>query len=112
MGTELLKMADHLAVVVESLRVLAGAGKSTAVNQEKQEKAAKQADTAASENNTASKNQSGIVKVEAIRAVLAEKSQDGKSKEIKALLSKYGAVKLSAVQPEDYESLYREAKVL
>lgn len=112
MGTELLKMADHLAVVVESLRVLAGAEESTAVNQEKQEKAEKQTDTAASENSTASKNQTVSIKVEAIRAVLAEKSQDGKSKEIKALLSKYGAIKLSAVKPEDYEALYQEAKVL
>ena len=47
-----------------------------------------------------------------IRAVLAQKSQDGKSKEIKELLGKYGVVKLSAVKQEDYPALLQEAKVL
>ena len=50
--------------------------------------------------------------VEDIRAVLAQKSQDGKSKEIKELLGRYGAVKLSAVKQEDYPALLAEAKVL
>ena len=52
------------------------------------------------------------VAVEDIRAVLAQKSQDGKTKEIKALLGKFGAVKLSAVKPENYPALLQEAKVL
>ena len=44
--------------------------------------------------------------------VLAEKSQEGKTKEIKELLGKYGAVKLSAVEEKDYPALLAEAKVL
>ncbi len=35
-----------------------------------------------------------------------------KSKEIKELLQKYGAAKLSAVKPEDYPALMQEAQVL
>lgn len=50
--------------------------------------------------------------VEDIRVVLAEKSQEGKTKEIKELLGKYGVVKLSAVKQEDYPALLAEAKVL
>jgi len=50
--------------------------------------------------------------IEAVRAVLAEKSRDGKTREVKALLMKYDAGKLSGVKPEDYAALLAEAKVL
>ena len=50
--------------------------------------------------------------LEGIRALMAQKTQEGKSKEIKELLQKYGAAKLSAVKPEDYPALMQEAQVL
>lgn len=50
--------------------------------------------------------------LEGIRALMAQKTQEGKSKEIKELLQKYGAAKLSAVKPEDYPVLMQEAQVL
>ena len=50
--------------------------------------------------------------IEAVRAVLAEKSRDGKTREVKALLMKYDAGKLSGVKPEDYAALLAEARVL
>lgn len=52
------------------------------------------------------------IEIETVRAVLAEKSRDGKTKEIKALLMKYDAGKLSGVKPENYASLLKEAEVL
>lgn len=52
------------------------------------------------------------VAIEDVRAVMAQKTQEGKSKEIKELLQKYGAVKLSGVDPEHYPALLKEAKVL
>lgn len=52
------------------------------------------------------------IDIETVRAVLAEKSRDGKTKEIKALLMKYDAGKLSGVKPEDYASLLSEAEAL
>lgn len=52
------------------------------------------------------------IDIETVRAVLAEKSRDGKTKEIKALLMKYDAGKLSGVNPEDYASLFSEAEAL
>ena len=54
----------------------------------------------------------GLAKAEGIRALMAQKTQEGKSKEIKELLQKYGAAKLSAVKPEDYPALMQEAQVL
>lgn len=50
--------------------------------------------------------------IEVVRAVLAEKSRDGKTSKIKALLLKYDAGKLSGVKPEDYAALLAEAEVL
>lgn len=52
------------------------------------------------------------IDIETVRALLAEKSRDGKTKEIKALLMKYDAGKLSGVKPEDYGRLLSEAEAL
>lgn len=52
------------------------------------------------------------VTLEQVRAVLAEKSHDGYTDEVRSLLQKYGAEKLSAVDPEKYEALLAEAEVL
>ena len=56
--------------------------------------------------------ESKAIGIEAVRAVLAEKSRDGKTSKIKALLLKYDAGKLSGVKPEDYAALLAEAEVL
>ncbi len=47
-----------------------------------------------------------------VRAILAEKSRAGHTAEIKALLQKYGADKLSAIAPEHYAALVADAEVL
>lgn len=52
------------------------------------------------------------IKKEQVRAVLAEKSRAGFTQEIKELLKKYGANKLSEVDPTNYEALLQEAEVL
>ena len=52
------------------------------------------------------------LKLEDVRAVLAEKSRAGFTAEIRALLQKYGATKLSLVNPKDYEALLKDAEVL
>ena len=52
------------------------------------------------------------LKLEDVRAVLAEKSRAGYTAEIRALLQKYGAAKLSLVDPKDYEALLKGAEVL
>lgn len=52
------------------------------------------------------------VTIEQVRAVLAGKSQEGKTRQVKALLLKYDAGKLSGVKPEDYPALLQEAEAL
>ena len=50
--------------------------------------------------------------LEQVRAVLAEKSHDGFTAEIRALLQKHGADKLSLIDPSEYESLMKDAEAL
>lgn len=52
------------------------------------------------------------IKPEDVRAVLAEKSRAGHTAEVRALLQKYGAAKLSAVDPAKYEALLKDAEVI
>lgn len=50
--------------------------------------------------------------LEQVRAVLADKSRMGFTAEIRALLQKYGAAKLSGIAPTNYKALVAEAEVL
>lgn len=50
--------------------------------------------------------------LEAVRAVLAEKARAGHTEEVRELLKKYGADRLSAVEPAKYKSLLKDAEVL
>lgn len=52
------------------------------------------------------------LKLEDVRAVLAEKSRAGHTAAIRTLLQKYCASKLSAVDPKYYEALLKDAEVL
>ena len=107
MGSELLRIAEGFSIVAEGLRGLVkaeGGGKTA-------EKAQKQ-DVAKAQPEKAEAQQENPATLEGIRALMAQKTQEGKSKEIKELLQKYGAAKLSAVKPEDYPALMQEAQVL
>lgn len=53
-----------------------------------------------------------VIALEEVRAVLAEKSRAGYTAAIRDLLQKYGASKLSKIEPQYYEALLREAEVL
>ncbi len=50
--------------------------------------------------------------LEEVRAVLADKSRAGHTAAIRTLLQKYGASKLSAVDPKHYEALLKDAEEL
>lgn len=52
------------------------------------------------------------LKLEDVRAVLAEKSRSGHTTEVRALLKKYGADKLSEIDPANYEALLQDAEVI
>ena len=50
--------------------------------------------------------------LEQVRAVLADKSRQGHTAEIRALLQKYGASKLSGIDPANYKALLADTEVL
>lgn len=52
------------------------------------------------------------ITIEQIRAVLAEKSQSGKQPEVKGLITKFGAQKLTAIDPACYAEMLKEAEAL
>ena len=59
-----------------------------------------------------SKPTSKPLTLEEVRAVLAEKSRNGHTAKIRELLEKYGAAKLSEIDPQKYAALLAEAEVL
>ena len=90
---ELRKCGEALLGVSETLRTL-----FSAENAAEPEKAAEQAPAALS--------------LEDVRGVLAQKSAEGHTAEIQALIRGYSANRLSDVAPEHYAELLQKAKVL
>lgn len=52
------------------------------------------------------------VTLEQVRAVLGELSHDGKTEAVRELLLKFGAPKLSGIDPKHYKALLEAAEVL
>lgn len=53
-----------------------------------------------------------VLALEDVRKFLAELSRDGHTATVKQLLNKYGANKLSEVNPKDYKSLLADAEAV
>ena len=103
------KMSD-MAMTIEELRS-AAATINEAVNW-LAEQFSGTAGEAPDKEPAAKKEKKPELKLEDVRAVLAEKSRAGHTTAIRTLLQKYGASKLSAVDPKHYEALLQDAKVL
>lgn len=52
------------------------------------------------------------ITLEKVRGVLADKSRDGHTAEVRAIILKYGADRLSGIDPKDYAAVLKEAEVL
>ena len=50
--------------------------------------------------------------LEEVRAVLAEKSRNGHTAKVRELLVKYGAAKLSEIEPSKYDALLADAALI
>ena len=50
--------------------------------------------------------------LEEVRAVLADKSRNGYTEQIRELLKKHGADRLSAIDPANYQALLEEVEAL
>lgn len=52
------------------------------------------------------------ITLENVRGVLADKSRSGHTAEVRAIIQKYGADRLSDIDPKDYPAVLKEAEVL
>lgn len=52
------------------------------------------------------------ITLEQVRGVLADKSRSGKTAEVRAIIQKYGADRLSGIDPKDYLAVLADAEVL
>ena len=110
---DLRSLADSLQAVADAVadNGAAEAGKTDAKEPEKVGKAGK---AAKKEEKPAVKQTQGEkpLTLEEVRAVLAEKSRAGHTAEVRELLNKHGADKLSGIDPAEYAALLAEAEVL
>ncbi|MCM1497174.1 MAG: rRNA biogenesis protein rrp5 [Clostridium sp.] len=108
----LLDVIEDVRSLGDSLQALADAMASDEPKEEPKKKAkagSKSEKTKAEETVPAEKNP---LTLEEVRMVLAEKSRAGHTAEVREILQRHGAEKLSDVDPAEYESLIAEAEVL
>lgn len=98
----LLNVVSDLRSLAESLEVVTGMFEDT-------ESSAKE-----TKKLTESKvgNPEPQITLEQVRAVLAEKSNEGYTAQVRELLKKHGADRLSSIDPLEYASLLADAEVL
>ena len=99
---ELRAAAQSLIAVADSLATLFGGGSEPNAVPTEPAKAAPQAKPPAPKPIT----------LEQVRAILAEKSRSGHTAQVRLLLEKHGATKLSEIDPAEYAALLAEAEVL
>lgn len=61
---------------------------------------------------SAPKEEQKTYSFEEVRAVLASKSRDGHTDEVKAVISSFGVEKLSDIDPSQYEELLQKVEVI
>lgn len=110
---DLRSLADSLQAVADAVadNDAAGAEMTTTKEPEETGKAGK-TEKAAAKNTAKQEPEEKPLTLEEVRAVLAEKSRSGHTEEVRALLNKHGADKLSEIDPAEYAALLAEAEVL
>ena len=116
---DLRSLADSLQAVADAVADNNSAAEAGLTTTKEPEKAGRGGKAAA--KNTAKKDAKPAAKkepeekpltLEEVRAVLAEKSRAGHTAEVKELLARHGADKLSEIDPAEYAALLAEAEVL
>ena len=116
---DLRSLADSLQAVADAVADNGTAEEELTTTKEPEE-TGKAGKTGKSAKNTAKKDAKAAklepeekpLTLEEVRAVLAEKSRSGHTEEVRELLAKHGADKLSEIDPAEYAALLAEAEVL
>lgn len=110
---DLRSLADSLQAVADAVAENDASAEMTATKEAEEKGRSK----AAAKKITAKKTpkaepEEKPLTLEEVRAVLAEKSRAGHTAEVKELLNKHGADKLSEIDPAEYPALLADAEVL
>ena len=116
---DLRSLADSLQAVADAVADN-GAAEAELTTTKEPEETGKAGKTGKAAKNTAKKEAKAAkqepeekpLTLEEVRAVLAEKSRSGHTDEVRELLAKHGADKLSEIDPAEYPALLAEAEVL
>ena len=116
---DMRSLADSLQAVADAVADNGTAEEELTTTKEPEE-TGKAGKTGKAAKNTAKKDAKAAkqepeekpLTLEEVRAVLAEKSRSGHTEEVRALLNKHGADKLSEIDPAEYPVLAAEAEVL
>lgn len=103
---DIRSLADSLQAVADAMTQSEPEAETPAAGTEKK------ADTKKAEPAPSPAPEEKPLTLEEVRAVLAEKSRAGHTAEVKALLIKHGADKLSDIDPAEYPALLADAEVL
>ena len=109
-------ISEILSILKEDAQSAAPAEKKKNTESESQPKTKKEktpTSPSPEESSTGSSTENKPkIKIEEVRAVLAEKSQAGLTSQVKDLLTSFGSVKLSGIDPARYPELIEAAKAL
>ncbi len=116
---DLRSLADSLQAVADAVAD-SGAVEAEMTTTKEPEETGKAGKAGKAAKNTAKKEAKAAkqepeekpLTLEEVRAVLAEKSRSGHTEEVRELLAKHGADKLSEIDPAEYAALLAEAEVL
>lgn len=104
----LLDVIENVRSLGDSLQILADA---IASDEPKEEPKKKSKSKSESKPEPLAEDKCDVT-LETVRAVCAEKSRAGFTAEVKAIITKHGADKLSSVKSEEYAAVLAEVEVL
>lgn len=110
--SDLRSLADSLQAVADAMTQDELAEAMAGSTGKKSKKADTKKADVKSEDNPALMPEEKLLTLEEVRGVLAEKSRAGHTAEVRALLIKHGADKLSDIDPAKYPALLADAEVL
>lgn len=109
-------ISEILSILKEDAQSAAPAEKKKNTESESQPKTKKEktpTSPSPEESSTGSSTESKpVITIEQVRSVLAEKSQAGLTSQVKDLLTQFGSMKLSGIDPARYSELIEAAKAL
>lgn len=103
---KLLEVAQKLIVVAEDIHSLADSVQAvcTVITDS--------LPAEAKETPKTPKEKEQEISLEKVRGVLADKSRAGHTAEVRAIIEKFGADRLSGIDPKNYAAIIKEAEVL